>query len=224
MLIQIPAVFDQDKLDNIRELLSKTNFVDGRKTAGMMAQRVKQNQEMQANRQQTDYLDQLIMGTLANNATFRDAVLPHQVAQPVIARYTPGMSYGDHIDDPIMGGAGAHFRTDVAVTVFLNESSQYDGGELIINTTFGEQKVKLNAGDVVTYPASSIHRVNEVTKGERLVAVTWIQSMVRDAARRELLYELSLARNKLLNEDADSETAKQVDHSYVNLIRMWSDV
>ena len=224
MLIQIPAVFDQDKLDNIRELLSKTNFVDGRKTAGMMAQRVKQNQEMQANRQQTDYLDQLIMGTLANNATFRDAVLPHQVAQPVIARYTPGMSYGDHIDDPIMGGAGAHFRTDVAVTVFLNESSQYDGGELIINTTFGEQKVKLNAGDVVTYPASSIHRVNEVTKGERLVAVTWIQSMVRDAVKRELLYELSLARNKLLNEDADSETAKQVDHSYVNLIRMWSDV
>lgn len=224
MLIQIPAVFDQDKLDNIRELLSKTSFVDGRKTAGMMAQRVKQNLEMQANRQQTEYLDQLIMGTLANNVTFRDAVLPHQVAQPVIARYTPGMSYGDHIDDPIMGGAGAHFRTDVAVTVFINEPNQYDGGELIINTTFGEQKVKLSAGDVVTYPASSIHRVNEVTKGERIVAVTWIQSMVRDAARRELLFELSLARNKLLDEDADSETTKQVDHSYVNLIRMWSEV
>jgi PKHD-type hydroxylase len=224
MLIQIPGVFDQNKLENIRELLANTSFVDGRKTAGIMAQRVKQNQEMQASRQQTEYLDQLIMGTLANNTTFRDAVLPHQVAQPVIARYTPGMSYGDHIDDPVMGGAGAHFRTDVAVTIFLNEPDQYDGGELIINTAFGEQKVKLVAGSVVTYPASSIHRVNEVTRGERLVAVTWIQSMVRNPGKRELLYELAQARNTLMNNDPDSPTTRQVDHSYVNLIRMWSEI
>lgn len=224
MLIQIPSVIDQDKLKNIRDMLSKTGFVDGRKTAGMMAQRVKHNEEMQANRQQTEYLDHLIMSALANNNTFRDAVLPHQVAQPVIARYTPGMSYGDHIDDPVMGGAGAHFRTDVAVTVFLNEPDQYDGGELVVNTAFGEQKVKLNAGDAVTYPASSIHRVNEVSKGERLVAVTWIQSMVRDPGKRELLFELSQARNSLMKENPDSPTTKQVDHAYVNLIRMWSDI
>jgi PKHD-type hydroxylase len=224
MLIQIPAVIDQAKLENIRALLSKTSFVDGRKTAGIMAQRVKHNEEMQANRQQAEYLDHLIMSALANNAAFRDAVLPLQVAQPVIARYTPGMSYGDHIDDPVMGSAGAHFRTDVAVTVFLNSPDQYDGGELIINTAFGEQRVKLKAGDAVIYPASSIHRVNEVTRGERLVAVTWIQSMVRDPARRELLYELSLARNTLMTEHPDSVTTKQVDHAYVNLIRMWSDI
>lgn len=224
MLIQIPSVIDQDKLQNIREMLAKTGFVDGRKTAGRIAQRVKYNEEMQANRQQTEYLDHLIMGALASNTTFRDAVLPHQVAQPVIARYTPGMSYGDHIDDPVMGGTGAHFRTDVAVTVFLSEPDQYDGGELVINTAFGEQKVKLNAGDAVTYPASSIHRVNEVTRGERLVAVTWIQSMVRDPGKRELLYELSLARNTLMADKPDSPTTKQVDHAYVNLIRMWSDI
>jgi PKHD-type hydroxylase len=224
MLIQIPSVIDQDKLQNIRELLSKTGFVDGRKTAGIMAQRVKHNEEMQANRQQTEYLDHLIMSALANHVTFRDAVLPHQVAQPVIARYTSGMSYGDHIDDPVMGGAGAHFRTDVAVTVFLNEPDQYDGGELVINTAFGEQKIKLNAGDAVTYPASSIHRVNEVTKGERLVAVTWIQSMVRDPGKRELLFELAQAKSSLMKENPDSPTTKQVDHAYVNLIRMWSDI
>jgi len=224
MLIQIPSVIDQDKLQNIRELLSKTGFADGRKTAGMMAQRVKHNEEMQANRQQTEYLDHLIMSSLANNATFRDAVLPHQVAQPVIARYTPGMSYGDHIDDPVMGGAGAHFRTDVAVTVFLNEPDQYDGGELVINTSFGEQKVKLNAGDAVSYPASSIHRVNEVTKGERLVAVTWIQSMVRDPGKRELLFELAQAKSSLMKENPDSPTTRQVDHAYVNLVRMWSEI
>lgn len=224
MLIQIPAVFDQDKLDNIRTLLAKTNFVDGKKSAGAAAQRVKHNQELQASRQQTEYLDHLIMSTLANSTAFRDAVLPHQVAQPVIARYTPGMGYGDHIDDPVMGGAGAHFRTDVAVTVFLNEPDDYEGGELVINTTFGEQTVKLAAGSVVTYPASSIHRVNEVTRGERLVAVTWIQSMVRDAAKRELLYELSLARNALMAKEPDAATTKHVDHSYVNLVRMWSEV
>ncbi|WP_455365656.1 Fe2+-dependent dioxygenase [Kaarinaea lacus] len=223
MLIQIPAVIEQNKLANIRDMLSKTGFVDGRKTAGMMAQRVKHNEEMQANRQQTEYLDHLIMSALASNSTFRDAVLPHQVAQPVIARYTPGMAYGDHIDDPVMGGAGAHFRTDVAVTVFLNEPDQYDGGELVINTAFGEQKVKLKAGDAVTYPASSIHRVNEVTKGERLVAVTWIQSMVRDPGKRELLFELGQARNSLMKDNPDSSTTKQVD-TYVNLIRMWSDI
>ena len=224
MLIQIPAVFDTDKLENIRDMLSKTGFTDGKKTAGAMAQRVKNNEEMQATQQQTEYLDHLIMGTLANNVIFRDAVLPHQVAQPVFARYTPGMFYGDHIDDPVMGGAGAHFRTDVAVTVFLNPPDQYDGGELVINTAFGEQKVKLNAGDVVTYPASSIHRVNEVTRGERQVAVIWIQSMVRDPGKRELLYELSQARNELMKENSDSPTTKQVDHTYVNLIRMWSEV
>ena len=224
MLITIPKVFDADKLENIRATIARNPFVDGKKSAGKLAQQVKHNEEMQGNRQQSEYLDQLIMSTLANNATFRDAVLPHQVSQPVIARYTRGMAYGDHIDDPIMGGAGMHFRTDVAITVFLNAPDQYKGGELVINTTFGEQRVKLAAGDVVAYPSSSLHRVDEVTEGERLVAVIWIQSMVRDPAKRELLFELSQARNALIENEPQSDIARKVDHSYVNLVRMWSEI
>jgi len=224
MLLQIPAVFDQDKLNNITSMLASSSFADGRRSAGQAAQAVKHNEEMQANAQQTDYLDQLVMTTLAANQTFRDAALPHQVSQPVFARYTTTMRYGDHIDDPIMGGAGGRFRADVAVTIFLNPPETYEGGELIINTSFGENRVKLAAGDVVIYPASSIHRVNEVSHGERLITVCWIQSLVRDPGKRELLYELSLARNTLMKNSPDSPATQQVDHSYVNLVRMWSDV
>jgi PKHD-type hydroxylase len=134
------------------------------------------------------------------------------------------MQYGDHIDDPVMGGQGGQFRADIAVTIFLNATSDYEGGELIINTTFGEQKVKLEAGDAVLYPASSLHRVAPVTQGERLVTVIWLQSMIRDPARRELLYELDQARNKLLQNNPDATETKQVDHAYTNLVRMWSEV
>ena len=224
MLLEIASVFDQAKVDNIRSFTGDAKFVDGRLSAGAAAQRVKDNLELQANRQQTQYLDSLIMTTLAENAAFRDAALPNQVSQPVFARYTQGMHYGDHIDDPIMGGAGRHFRCDVAVTVFLSAPRDYDGGELIINTTFGEKQVKLAAGDIVVYPASSLHRVNPVTRGERLVAVCWIQSFVRDPAKRELLYELNQARLHLLQHAAQAEETKKVDHAYTNLVRMWCEI
>jgi PKHD-type hydroxylase len=134
------------------------------------------------------------------------------------------MTYGDHLDDPIMGTDGVMYRSDVAVTVFLNAPEEYDGGELVIRTSAGEQAVKLPAGDAVLYPAGSIHHVNPVTRGERLVAVTWVQSLVRDAARRELLYGLNAAREKLLQSAPEAEETAQVNAAYLNLIRMWSDI
>jgi PKHD-type hydroxylase len=134
------------------------------------------------------------------------------------------MTYGEHLDDPIMGGDGLMYRSDVAVTVFLNAPEEYDGGELVIRTPAGDQVVKSAAGDAVLYPAGTIHRVNPVTRGERLVAVTWVQSLVRDAARRELLYGLNLAREKLLASAPGAEETAQVNAAYVNLIRMWSDL
>jgi len=224
MLLKISSVFSAPLINNIVEMLGKVNYIDGKATAGVAAKRVKHNEESQLSAKQAEYLDQLVISTLAENPDFRNAALPHQVSQPVFARYIQGMSYGEHIDDPVMGGVGGRFRTDVAVTVFLSEPDGYDGGELVINTTFGEQHIKLPAGHIVMYPASSLHRVNEVTAGERLVAVCWLQSMVRDPARREILYELGQARDNMLAQSPDAQDTKRVDHAYVNLVRMWSEI
>jgi PKHD-type hydroxylase len=212
MLINISNLLDTNKLTNIRH------------SAGKAAQRVKNNEEMKQGSQQAEYLDHLLMGSLAENADFRSAALPYRVAQPVFARYTQGMRYGDHVDDPIMGGGPDKFRTDVSITVFLNNPDDYEGGELIINTTYGEKAVKLPAGSAVLYSSNSVHRVTEITSGERLAAIVWLQSMVRDAGQRELLYQLDQARNLLLTDKPDAMETKQVDRSYVNLLRMWSDI
>jgi PKHD-type hydroxylase len=224
MLLEIPNVLDNNKLENIRAMLDKVAFVDGRHTAGDAARRVKNNQEMQHGSKQAEFLDHLLMSSLAENPLFRSGALPYRVAQPVLARYTPGMQYGDHIDDPIMGSGPHKVRTDVSVTVFLNEPEEYQGGELVINTTYGEKTVKLPAGYAVMYPSTSVHRVAEVTAGERIVVVVWLQSMVRDPNQRELLYQLDQARNTLLKDRPEAEETKQVDRSYVNLVRMWSEV
>ena len=149
--------------------------------------------------------------------------MPRKTATPYYARYMPGMTYGNHVDDPIMG-QGELYRSDVSVTIFLNGPQDYAGGELCIQTPFGEQQVKLPAGDAVIYPSSSIHRVAEVTRGERLVAVSWIQSLVREPDRRALLHELNQAREVLLKERPDAPDTAQVNQSYINLVRMWSDV
>ena len=145
------------------------------------------------------------------------------VGSPFYARYTTGMAYGDHVDDPIMRDAGP-YRTDVSVTIFLNDPADYDGGELVVRTAFGENMVKLPAGDAVLYPSASVHHVNEVTRGERLVAVTWVQSLIRDPAKRELLYDLWQVREKMLQQQPTAEDTKKIDKTYVNLIRMWGEV
>jgi PKHD-type hydroxylase len=223
MLIEIPELLNAAQLEKIHGLLDKARFVDGRLTAGMAASRVKENEELAPEPELLQRLYRIVMASVGHSATFRSAVLPAKVADFIFARYQPGMRYGDHVDDPIMG-QGPKFRSDVSMTIFLNPPERYDGGELVIRTPFGDQQVKLAAGHAVVYPSASVHRVAEVTRGERLVALTWIQSFVRDAARRELLYELDQAREHLLRTDPESDVTKHVDRSYVNLLRMWADV
>jgi len=225
VLLRIPSVLNRQELEVIRSMLDRAPFVDGRLSAGQAAKRVKQNQELDRSAvRELDSLNNLLMGKLVQHPVYRSGALALRVAAPYYARYRPGMRYGDHVDDPVMGSDGQLYRSDLSITVFLNDPSEYQGGELVIQSTFGEQLVKLPAGDAVMYPSSSLHRVAEVTQGERLVAVTWLQSLVRDPARRELLHELNTVRERLLSSEPESENAKLVNKSYVNLVRMWGDV
>jgi len=224
VLLRIPSVLSRSEVDTVQQLLATAPFIDGKLSAGQAARRVKRNLEVDRQAAVLDQLNNLVMGKLVQHPVYRSGALPLRVAAPYYARYTPGMQYGDHVDDPVMGADGQLYRSDISITVFLNEPSAYDGGELVVNTPFGEQLVKLPPGDAVMYPSSSLHRVAEVTRGERLVAVTWLQSLVRDPSRRELLHELNTVRERLLAADAESEDAKLVNKSYVNLVRMWGDL
>ncbi len=224
MLLQIPGVLSAAQLGTVRKLLAGASFVDGRLSAGAAAQSVKNNEELDKNAVQLEHLNNIVMGSLVQHPVYRSGALPLRVASPYYARYTPGRSYGDHVDDPIMGSEGDLYRSDISITVFLNPPENYAGGELVIHTAFGSNEVKLAAGDAVMYPSSSLHQVREVTKGERLVAVTWLQSLVRDPARRELLYQLNQARETLLQKSPGAPEAAQVNTAYVNLIRMWGDI
>lgn len=223
MLLEFRGILNEAQREKITQVLAEVEFVDGKRTAGMAAERVKANEEMAATSDQQRLLNRIIMSAVAQNPRFRSFALPNKMADFIVARYKPGMTYGDHVDDPIMGAGGPRFRTDVSMTIFLAEPDTYDGGELTVRTPFGLKQVKLNAGDAVVYPSASVHQVAPVTRGERLVALTWMQSFVRDAAKRELLFELDQAREHLLQTDPDAETSKYVDRSYANLLRMWAD-
>jgi len=224
MLTQIKGVLDARQLQAAQQLISAGTFTDGSRSAGMAARRVKRNEELSLAPAQLAELNNLVMGNLVKHPVYRSAAMPLKIAAPYYAHYTEGMSYGKHVDDPVMGQGSELYRSDISVTIFLNSPEDYDGGELVIETAFGEQQVKLPAGDAIIYPSSSIHRVAEVTRGERLVAVSWIQSLVREAGKRALLHDMNLAREALLQEQPDSEVTRQVNHLYINLVRMWSVV
>ncbi len=223
MVLTIPSVLDRKQLERVRELLASAEFIDGRLSAGSAARRVKHNQELAADASQLDELNRIVMGSLVRHPVYLNGALPHRVAAPYYVRYAPGMAYGDHVDDPVMG-PGPRYRSDIAITLFLTDPESYEGGELVIRTSFGEKRVKLPAGDAIMYPASSLHHVTEVLRGERLVAITWVQSLVRDPVKRELLYELNVAREKLLASRPDAEETARVNSAYVNLVRMWAEL
>ncbi len=224
MLVTIPEVLNKEDIRVIQDLMDTANFREGSHTAGSEAKRVKNNHEMFISEIETQRLNNLVMGKLVQNKDYIAAAFAARIAAPIYAKYTTGMYYGNHVDDPVMGPPNQRYRSDISITIFLNEPDAYEGGELVIQTAFGEQKIKLAAGDAVLYPSSSTHRVAEVTNGERIVAVTWLQSTIRDPAKREILYNLAQARETLIETAPDTRELEQLSNSYVNLLRMWTDL
>ena len=222
MIVQIKHVLGDKELEQIHKYLKDARFKDGKLSAGLVAKEVKNNEELAEEKIITE-LNRLVMGNLVRHPEYQHAALPHRIAIPFYVRYKKDMHYGEHIDDPIMG-EGDQYRSDIAITVFLNSPDEYEGGELNIQTPYGDKNIKLPAGDAVLYPASTRHQVTSITKGERFVAVSWVQSLIKNHEQRDLLYQLSKTREKMLRKDPLSEDTKRIDNVYVNLVRMWSEV
>jgi len=224
MLTEIPNILDPNALAAVRSVLQQGQFVGGKLTAGETARHCKNNQELDsADRDRYEALNNVVMTQLVQHPLYLQATSPAKISLPIYARYTTGMEYGQHIDDPIMGGPQSQYRADIAITVFLSETDEYAGGELCINTSFGTQEVKLPAGHAVIYPASSIHSISPVTSGERLVAIAWVQSLIRSPEQRQILFQLAEAR-KLLEAEQHEKAFQHIDNSYTNLFRMWAEL
>jgi PKHD-type hydroxylase len=213
-------------MQTIRGRLDGASWADGRLTAGYRSAQVKSNLQVPQADPQAQEASGLIVAALERNATFLSATLPHHVYPPLFNRYTPGMGFGDHIDNAVrqIPGTPHRLRTDVSATLFLTAPEEYDGGELVIDDLYGTHSVKLAAGDMVVYPSSSLHRVQPVTRGTRDAAFFWIQSMVRDDGARALLYELDLSIRELTAQGADARSLLRLTGCYHNLIRRWGDL
>ena len=219
MLITIADVLPRGDLDEIRAMLGAMRFEDGRATAGWSARLVKDNEQAREGAA-LGLLRERVENAILANEVFSLAARPKALTPLIFSRYTQGRHYGSHVDNPLMNG----IRTDVSFTLFLADPESYDGGELVIESMAGEEEVKLEAGSLVAYDSTTLHRVAPVTRGERLVAVGWAQSYVRDSARRELLFDLETARRNLFAQSGKTPEFDLLAKTSANLFRMWAEV
>jgi PKHD-type hydroxylase len=219
MQIVIADVLTSDDIVTIHAALSKTRFIDGRETAGFAARVVKDNRQADARDKALDPIRGLVARRIMENELFRIAARPKSLSPLLFSRTETGMQYGVHVDDALMGG----MRTDVSFTLFLDAPESYDGGELVIEGPAGDDTIKLPAGTMIVYPATSLHRVAQVTRGERHVVAGWARSFVRDAAQRELLFDLDTARRTIFARDGKSAEFDLISKSLANLLRMWAE-
>jgi len=225
MLVNIAKVLTATEVASFRQTLEGAAWADGRATAGAQSALAKRNLQVPEDAPQARELAQTLLGLLGRNQAFVSAALPLRVIPPLFNRYDEGMAFDTHIDNAIRFSGPVRFRTDVSATLFLTDPADYDGGELIVEDTYGEHAVKLDAGDLIIYPATSRHRVAPVTRGSRWAAFFWAQSMVRDDARRSLLYEVDQAIQALGARVGQGDpSVVSLAGSYHNLIRMWAEV
>jgi len=227
VILCIADMLTSDLLIEVKALFARSQFVDGAQTAGWHARQVKHNLQIAANQPQAQALQQKILSQIAAHSVIASAVLPRRFRPLLFSRYETGMSYGSHVDDAILGRSAQgldQIRSDISFTLFLSPPENYDGGELVIESTSGEQVFKLEAGQAVFYPSTSLHRVCEVTKGVRDAAVGWAQSYIRDAGQREMLFELDTVRRAIFKREGKSTEFDRLSKVYSNLLRYWAEV
>ena len=226
MLLQIPDVLTAEQVASCRELLEAADWVDGRVTAGHQSARAKDNLQLPEDHEHARQLGDTIIVALERNPLFMAAALPLKVFPPLFNRYQDGQSFGNHVDNAIrqVTGTPHRVRTDLAATLFFTNPEEYDGGELVVEDTYGLHSVKLPAGSLVLYPASSVHHVRPVTRGARIASFFWIQSMVRDDGERTLLFDLDVAIQRLAGDVPDHTSVVELTSLYHNLLRRWADV
>ncbi|MEQ1817429.1 MAG: Fe2+-dependent dioxygenase [Terricaulis sp.] len=222
MSLVLQQVLAAEDLDRVRTELAALTWSSGKRTAGSAAKVVKENLQTDGSDPRVQELERFVVEALRRHPLFEIAARPSRQSRLLFSRYEPGMTYGAHTDDALMGKGEDKLRTDLAFTIFLADSTSYEGGELVVDSALGEQGVKLEAGDAFLYSAGSIHHVAPVTSGVRLAAVGWIQSFIPDLTQRETLFDLSVTRSRLAGAGVAREELLKLDKSIANLLRMWA--
>ncbi|MCP3138130.1 Fe2+-dependent dioxygenase [Pyxidicoccus xibeiensis] len=225
MMLHIPSVLTAEQVAHCRTVMERASWTDGRVTSGYQSAQVKKNLQLPDDGPAARELGDLVLSGLERSAMFISAALPQRVFPPLFNRYEPGMTFGSHVDSAIrpVTGTPLRVRTDVSATLFLSEPDSYDGGELVVEDTYGSHSVKLPAGDLIIYPASSLHHVTPVTRGVRLASFFWVQSMVRDVSRRAMLFDMDTAITQLNQEVPKSPALVMLTGVYHNLLRQWAE-
>lgn len=222
MSLVLKDVLAHEDVERVRAELAEIGWASGKRTAGAAARQVKENLQADGADPRTQALERFVADALRRHPLFEIAARPARMSRLLFSRYEPGMTYGAHTDDALMGPSDDKLRTDLAFTIFLAERESYDGGALVVQSPLGDQEIALDAGDAILYPAGSIHFVAPVTRGARLAAVGWLQSFVPDAGQRETLFDLSVTRARLGEAGAAREDTLRLDKSISNLLRMWA--
>jgi PKHD-type hydroxylase len=225
MLVHIPNVLTPEQVAHCRARIDQAQWVDGNVTSGHQSAQAKVNEQLPEECAEAREMGDMIVDALSRNQLFMSAAQPQRVFPPLFNRYGPGMTFGNHVDAAMRTHAqtGQRIRTDLSATLFLTNPEDYDGGELLIDATFGVQSVKLPAGDMVLYPATSLHRVAPITRGARVSSFFWMQSMIREDAQRSLLFDLDMSIIRLTSEKANQAALVSLTGVYHNLLRMWGE-
>lgn len=227
MMLQVPSVLSKDEVRHLRQELDASAWVDGNVTSGFQAAIAKKNRQLPSDAPASLQAGATIVAALQRNPLFVSAALPHTILSPLFNRYGEGHGFDDHIDnavrvDPV---TGRRIRTDLSATLFLSEPDEYDGGELTVEDTYGAHAVKLDAGDLILYPASSLHHVTTITRGERVSAFFWIQSLIRSDAQRTMLFDMDVAIQRLGQSVGQGDPAiVSLTGTYHNLLRLWTEI